>query len=289
MKALELFLGYSLPQQVGLALVFGVMALISVWIVVMLAQVAKKLRLKRLGPAEFGSDDDDTPVPVKKNPHAVCGNVKDVVLVFRNRDDLKDQISRIRDEAKLRISHITHHELPKEIMQTAEETIASIISQMESGYLTLLKEKGIAAKSDLVTTEQFKLYRIILKAIQPQLVIEARRMMKENGWVKKERDNRFDSYVEEKADGFLKSMTGLLNNYYVIEKPTRTELYDFNMSKALAPHGWRSQICFTIRQFLVITKNWDKEIDKAEEECAEKIEPLQRRMDEEMKSILGSL
>jgi len=157
---------------------------------------------------------------------------------------------------------------------------------MESGYLTLLKEQGIA-KSEVAATEQFKLYRIIVKAIQPHLILESRRMMKENGWIKKETDGTFNTYVSRKTEDFLSTVTDLLNDYYVIEAPTRSELYSFMMTKVRQPNGILETVAETIRGFLVIAKNWRKEIEKINTETDEQVEILQRRMEKEMSEILG--
>lgn len=203
--------------------------------------------------------------PKKKNPHAICGHVKDVIQIFRDRDDAKD-----------RISEIEHRHLPKEIMQASEDAIERVTAMLTGYYLSLLKTLGIAAKIDVANTQQFRAYVIILEALRPHMIAECRRMMHENGWIKKEQDGVFDKYVKQKVSDFLTMFTSLMNDYYIIDKPTRIELYEWNMSKVNQSGGIADIIEQTIRHFLVISKNWQKEIDA-----------IKAKMDADMKRILG--
>jgi len=298
--------GIPLWEQALTILMWMVAATIGGLVLVMLLRLIGKKRSVTIptpaGPLEIGSEvggveveaatQQNGVVPAippsgkQGNPHITCPNLKDVIIVFRNRDDLKDHIARIKEESRAKVTRIETHELPKEIMQSAEDTIARVIGMMESGYLTLLKEQGIA-KSEVAATEQFKLYRIIVKAIQPHLILESRRMMKENGWIKKETDGTFNTYVSRKTEDFLSTVTDLLNDYYVIEAPTRSELYSFMMTKVRQPNGILETVAETIRGFLVIAKNWRKEIEKINTETDEQVEILQRRMEKEMSEILG--
>jgi len=202
----------------------------------------------------------------KKKPgvHARCGYVKDVVIVFRNRDDYRAQISEIK-----------YRHLPKEIMDSAEDAIQRITGMMESLYLALLKEQGITSKRELAATQHFKSYRVVLRAIQPHLLAECRRMMNENGWIKKEQDGTFDAYTKRKITDFMAFMTSLLSDYYMLETPSRTELYDYNMKYARSENGLVSVMEDTIKGFLRISKMWQREIDA-----------IQKKMDDEMNSLL---
>lgn len=201
----------------------------------------------------------------KPNPHALCGHVKDVIQVFRDRDDAKD-----------RIAEIEHRCLPKEIMQASEDAIERIMALLTGYYLSLLKNLGIAAKEDVASTAQFRSYTIILEALRPYLIQECRRMMHENGWLKKEADGVFDAYVKQKVADFITTFTRLLNDYYIIEHPTRIEVFEHNRSKLHDMGGIAEIMELTIRQFLTIARNWQKEIDA-----------IKKRMDADMKVILG--
>lgn len=202
----------------------------------------------------------------KKRPgvHARCGYVKDVVVVFRNRDDYRE-----------RIAEIKYRHLPKEIMDNAEDAVQRVTGMMESIYLALLKEQGITSKRELAATQHFKSYRVILRAIQPHLLSECRRMMNENGWIKKEQDGVFDEYVKRKVSDFISFTTSLLNDYYMLDTPSRTELYDHNMRHMREEHGIVSIMEDTIKGFLKISHVWQREIDA-----------IQKKMDDEMNSLL---
>ena len=201
----------------------------------------------------------------RQNPHAICGHVKDVIKVFRDRDDYKD-----------RIAEIEHRCLPKEIMQASEDAIERIMALLTGYYLSLLKNLGIAAQDDVASTDQFRSYTIILEALRPYLIQECRRMMHENGWLKKEADGVFDTYVKQKVADFITSFTRLLNDYYIIETPTRIQVFEHNRSKLHDNGGIAEIMEYTIRQFLVISRNWQKEIDA-----------VKRKMDADMRTILG--
>jgi len=168
------------------------------------------------------------------------------------------------------------HDMPKEIMQTAEDSVEKCLGIMESDYLSLLKTLSLADKNDVASLQEFKNYRVILRAISPKLVSECRRMMNENGWIKKEQDGMFDNYVRNKSDDFVQYVTKLLDDYYLISRPTRVELFDHNMSRLKTHGGVYECIENTIRQFLIIDKNWQKEIDL-----------LQAVMDKEMNDLIG--
>ena len=200
----------------------------------------------------------------KPSRHSRCNNLKDVVICFRNRDDYREKMSEIK-----------YRHMPKEIMDSAEDAVERVVSMMESLYLSLLKEQGVTSKKELAGTQHFRSYRVILRAIQPQLLTECRRMMNENGWIKKEQDGTFDEYVNRKTADFMGYMTNLLNEYYLLDSPSRTELYDHNMKHAWNERGLVSTIQDTIKGFLKISKVWQKEIDA-----------IQKKMDDEMNSLL---
>lgn len=201
----------------------------------------------------------------RRNPHLHCGHVKDVIQIFRNRDDMRDQIKCIELQY-----------LPKEIMQNAEDAIERITSILIGNFLTLLKELKIAAKIDVANTPEFRFYTIILESIKPHLVYECRRMMHENGWIKKQSDGIFDQYVKTKTEDFITYFTSLLNDYYVLESPTRIQVYEWNKQRMGETRDIPNIIDSTVRSFLVSAINWQKEIDK-----------LKTTMEAEMLTLLG--
>lgn len=188
-----------------------------------------------------------------KNPHSKCKHRVDLVHFITTRDDYQEAIY-----------EITHRKLPAEIMNHGEDIIDRLTTMLESQYLRLLKEKGIASKSEVATTPQFKEYQVVLGLVRYHMVSEVRRMMRENGFIRKEETGQWENYVQQKMRDMIDYFTKLLNMYYYIDTPTRTEVYDYNQ-KLLAEHGHDSfmgQLEYGIRQLLVITKSWYKDVNE---------------------------
>lgn len=187
------------------------------------------------------------------NPHSKCKHRVDLVQFITDRDDYQEAIY-----------EITHRKLPAEIMNHGEDIIDRLTTMLESQYLRLLKEKGIASKSEVATTPQFKEYQVVLGLVRYHMVSEVRRMMRENGFIRKEETGQWENYVQQKMRDMIDYFTKLLNMYYYIDTPTRTEVYDYNQ-KLLAEHGHDSfmgQLEYGIRQLLVITKSWYKDVNE---------------------------
>jgi hypothetical protein len=283
-NALDRFLSLPGLQQLFLAVLFLTLFGVGLFLLIM---AIRALKIKSIptsgGPIILGDDREQN----REKRKAYCGvPVKDVVVHFSKMQECRDLIDRIKLEEKDTVNELKQVKLPREIMQDAVDFTEKLSGMLESVYLFLLKSTGMD-KVSLTSAEQFKFFRLVVKAMQPQIITEFRRMMRENGWEEKEANGTFHAYLDKKSEDFVCLIIALLNDYYIIKTPSMTELYDVLMLKIREPHGVIDSLKCLINGFLISSKNTTKKIKDIKEDNVAKIEAIQKELNCLFVQLLG--
>ena len=198
----------------------------------------------------------------KRNPHSACGHVKDVIQVFRNRDDLRAQLNKIET-----------YKMPRDIMRIAEKSLDEAKIYLTSHYTKLLKEKDL---DSIHQAKVLKLYDTMLCSLDTLVLDECRRMMHENSWAVKERIGEWNTYAQRNIESMIQKYSNRLDDMYVIENPSREELYNYKRSEVVSVMSDKLRKSF--EEMLKIHKHWLNEI-----------EALKSQMEIEMGALLGEL
>jgi len=197
-----------------------------------------------------------------KSKHAHCKHSSQIILAFKKRDEIKNQIY-----------HLRHKELLQQIMNTAESNLDKVYMQIKAWYLTLLKESGFDKKY-VADSREFHNFNIILEAIQVHLKWEVKRMLEENHFLEREANNTWEAYVNSSTQGLIEYYIDLMNKYYKMDSPTRQEVFAFMNPKIWERNSIAQIIEDTIREFLAITKRYDAKIRALEKEIDDEFNAL---------------
>lgn len=196
----------------------------------------------------------------KKSPHVNCKHVKDVIVVLRNRDDLRAKINKIENR-----------KMPRDIMRIAEQGIKDLKEVLKNNYVLLLNDKE---GKDSLHLPQIKLYKTMLDSFDSIILRECRRMMHENNWIDKELQGEWNNYVTKHIGIIIQSYSALLDDVYVLENPCREEIREYNKVEIISYAT--EKLRKLLNEMLAVNKHWQKEIKKIEDS-----------MESEMNNLLG--